>query len=91
MTIHILFIFVIFLVLLYTWNLVFMLQKKVKEEKKRTKESIGKDFQSLRKKIEKQVEMLDGEPGLSKEEEKIRDALYAILEESEKKIKKEIK
>ncbi len=86
-----LFVFAMLLMLLYTWYLVFVWYKRAKEIEKMTKEGIDKSFSSLREKIEKQVEMLDGEPGLNEEEKKIRDMLYETIKESEDQMKKEIK
>ncbi len=91
MTTDSLVIFIMLIILLYTWYLVFVWHKKVKEQEKKTEESINKSFSSLREKIEKQVEMLDGEPGLNDEERRIRDMLYETIKESEEKMKEEVK
>jgi len=65
-------------------------QKRLKKETDEVEEAVDAAFSKLRMKIEKEIEFLDKEPGLSKEEKEIRDKLQEALESSEKTIKKEI-
>jgi|GEM_PF-2877623 len=75
----------------YTWYQVFKWRKKSREREQETKLTVDKAFSDLRENITKQVEMFDGEPGLSEEERKIRDKLQEALSNSEKIIQEKIK
>ncbi len=79
------------IVLTYTWYQVFQWRKKIKEQQQKTDQVVNKAFFNLQRKIEKQIEMLDGEPGLNEEERKIRDELQEALNSSEKVIREKIK
>jgi len=48
-------------------------------------------FKALREEVQEQIEYLDGKPGLTPSEEKVRDKLKEAIEISEKFIEKEIK
>ncbi|MDO8558983.1 MAG: hypothetical protein Q7R84_01500 [bacterium] len=48
-------------------------------------------FRALREEVEEQIELLDGKPGLNKEERRVRDKLKEALNVSEEFIGKEIK
>jgi hypothetical protein len=48
-------------------------------------------FKALREEVEKQIEFLDGKPGLTKDERKVRDKLKEALSVSEECISKEVK
>ena len=84
-------IIVMTVILFYVWYRVFVWQARLKKEAEEAEDVVDESFLKLKKKIEKQVEMLDGEPGLSEEEKKIRDKLIRALKESERAIKKEVK
>ncbi len=74
----------------YTWYRISLWRKEIQSEVEDVEESIDSGFLKMKKKIEKQIEMLDNQPGLSEEEKEIRDRLYKALEEAEGAIKKEV-
>ena len=74
----------------YTVYRVSFWRKRVRIETKEAQDAVSTSFRDLRKKIEKNVEMLDNKPGLSEEEKEIRDKLEEALNRSEKIIQKEI-
>lgn len=80
----------LFLILIFIWRRIYLLQKELKREAKEAKEALQTSFDKLLKKIEKEIEFLDGQPGLSEEEKKLRDKLFEIAENSKEMIKKEI-
>lgn len=84
------FFFLFFFLLLYLWRKIFVLQREIKKETREARESIETSFDKLLKRIEKEIEFLDGQPGLSEEEKKLRDKLFEAIENSKEIIKKEI-
>lgn len=88
------FLFVIlffFFFFIFLWGRIYTLQKELKRETKELKETTETSFDKLLKKIEKEIEFLDGQPGLSEEEKKLRDKLFEIVGEAKEIIDKEIK
>ena len=78
------------MVLLYAWHRISFWKKRLRIETTEAEESVDKSFKEMRKKIERQVEMLDNTPGLTQEEKEIRDRLEEALSSSEEMIKKEL-
>ena len=66
-------------------------RNKLRNETLEAKESLKKNFAQLRKYLEERIEYLDSKPGLSPEEKRLRDELFAKLKISEETINKEIK
>ena len=66
-------------------------RRKAKKEAREAQESVTTAFRYLRKEVGEQIKNFDKKPSLSKEERAMRDKLRAILNASEKFIKKEIK
>lgn len=77
-------------ILILVWRKAFILQKELKREVKELKESLETSYDKLLRNIEKEIEFLDGEAGLSEEERKLRDKLFEAIENSKKIIKKEV-
>lgn len=75
----------------YAWYQIFLWRKKIRKEVEEAEEAVNLAFDNLRQKIEKEIEFLDKEPGLNKEEKEIRDRLQEVLESSGQMIRKEIK
>jgi len=90
MTFTILLLGIIFVIF---WFFLLMKKKKkeVEDEIAQALKAMHKAFKFLKKETEKQVATLDGKPGLSAREEKIRDNLKKALTSSEKLIDKKIK
>lgn len=80
-----------FLSALYVLYRVSFWKKRIQLETKEAEEAVNLSFNQLKEKIEKQVEMLDNEPGLSEKEREVRDKLYEALNSSQELIEKEIK
>ncbi len=78
------------IVIIYTIYRVSFWRKRIRIETKEAQDAVSSSFKELREKIEKNVEMLDNKPGLSKEEKEIRDRLQEALDKSENIIRKEI-
>lgn len=78
-------------VIAYTWYRVSLWRKRVGKETKEVSQSVTEAFQSLRKEVGEQIALLDKKPGLSKEEEQVRDKLQEAMDISEKFISEEIK
>lgn len=78
-------------VALYFRYRVSLLHKKIRKEADEAEETVDNAFYNLREKIEKEIEFLDKEPGLSEGERELRDKLQEALESSEEVIKKEVK
>lgn len=83
-------VFLVLLLLVFIWRRIFLLQKELKTESKEKKEAVDLSFEKLMKRIEKEVEFLDGQAGLSQEEKKLRDKLFEAVESSRELIKKVI-
>lgn len=81
----------VIIVLLYAWYRVSFWKKRLRIETEEAESAVDKSFKDMRKRIEKQIEMLDNTPGLTQEEKEIRDKLEEALNSSEGIIKKEIK
>lgn len=77
---------VFFLVLVFVWREIFLLQK----EAKRKSLILETSFDKLLKRIEKEIEFLDGQPGLSEEEKKLRDKLFEAVINSKEALKRGI-
>ena len=75
---------------IYAWHRVSFWKRRVQIETKEAEDAVDNSFKTMRKKIEKQIEMLDNTPGLTQEEKEIRDRLEEALNSSEEIIKKEI-
>ena len=75
----------------YTWYRISFWKKRIDIETREAENAVTQSFENIRKKIEKQVEMLDGNPELSPEEKEIRDKLNEALKDSEELIRKEIR
>lgn len=80
----------IFLIL-YAWYRFSIWRKKVRQETEEAEDIIKTSFDRLRQKVEQEIEFLDNEPGLSREEKEIRDKLEDALKRSEESIRKEVK
>ncbi len=78
------------LIIFYIWYRVSFWRKRIRIETREAEEAVDRSFKDLKKKIEKQIEMIDNTPGLSPEEKEIRDKLQEALDNSEEIIKKEI-
>ncbi len=83
-------IFLVVVAFIFTWFQVFKMYKRINEQQREAEESVDSNFKDLQKKIEKQIEMIDGEPGFNEEERKIRDRLREALNKSESAIKKNL-
>lgn len=77
---------ILFFILIFVWREIFRLQKEIKQKTK----LFDTSFDKLLKGIEKEIEFLDGQPGLSEEERKLRDKLFEIIESSKEMVKKGI-
>lgn len=89
-TIVLISILLLFFILIYLWRKIFILQKELKREAREARESLETSFDKLLKKVEKEIEFLDGQPGLSEDEKKLRDKLFEAIESSKEIVKKEI-
>jgi len=78
-------------IIFYTFYRVSHWRKRLRIETKEVAQAVYKAFKSLRKEIQNQVEYLDGNPDLTKEQKEVRDKLKKALDVSEKFIGKEIK
>ena len=78
------------LIFFYAWYRISIWKKRLKRETRELNRAVVMAFKNLRKEIKKQIEYLDGKPGLTKEEKKIRDNLKKALEYSRKTIEKEL-
>ena len=78
------------LIFFYAWYRISIWKKRLKRETRELNRAVVMAFKGLRKEIKKQIEYLDGKPGLTKEEKKIRDNLKKALEYSRKTIEKEL-
>lgn len=92
-TIMTLIILTLAIILVIFWFLLWMRKKKkeIEDEIREAEKALHKAFKFLRKETKEQVATLDGKPGLSPREEKIRDKLKEALDSSEKIIDEKIK
>lgn len=84
-------IFVLLLVLAYSWYRVSFWRKRIRTEAKEVSQAVRNAFKALREEVQEQIEYLDKKPGLTNGEKKIRDKLKESLDVSEEFISKEIK
>ncbi len=89
-TIFILIIILIIVALFYARQQLFLWYRRIKKETEEAEDAVDSAFDNLKKKIEKEIEFMDNEPGLSKEEKEIRDRLEDALSSSSETIKKEL-
>jgi len=80
-----------FAVIFYTWYRVSLWRKKLRRETKEVDQAVSSAFKTLREEVQEQIEYLDGKPGVTKGEKKVRDKLKEALDISEQFIEKEIK
>ena len=78
-------------VIVYVWYRISLWRKRVRTETKEVAQAVLGAFKALREEVQEQIEYLDGKPGLTPSEEKVRDKLKEAIEISEKFIEKEIK
>lgn len=71
--------------------LISLWRKRLRVETKEVSDVVYKAFRALREEVEEQIEYLDGKPGLTENEKKVRDKLKEALDISEEFIGKEIK
>lgn len=79
------------LAVFWAWLIIKEKKRKMKKEISDAEKALRKAFEALKTETEKQVEKLDGKPGLSEKEKKICDDLKKALKISEELIDKEIK
>jgi len=73
---------------LYRANLT---KKRLKKEIKEAKESLVNNFSNLEREIEKKIELVDSQPGLSEQEKKAYENIRQSLKDAQESINKEIK
>jgi hypothetical protein len=78
------------LVIFYAWYRISVWRKKMRAETKELNQAVLAAFKALREEVQEQIEYLDGKPGLTDSEAKVRDKLKEALEISEKFIGKEL-
>lgn len=66
-------------------------KKILKKETREAKESLRNNFATLKKEIEKRIELLDFQPGFNPAERKVCDDLKEFLKTAEESVNKEIK
>jgi 5-hydroxyisourate hydrolase-like protein (transthyretin family) len=79
------------LIIFYVWYRISIWRKKMRAETKEVAQVVLAAFKDLRKEVEEQIEYLDGKPGLTQGERKVRDKLKEALDVSEQFIEKELK
>ena len=79
------------LVIFYGWYRISLWRKRLRTETKEVAQAVLSAFKALREEVEKQIEYLDGKPGLNKDERRVRDKLKEALNISEEFIGKELK
>lgn len=77
--------------ILYKRHQISLWRKRIKKETAEAEENVVKGFKSLHEEVQKQIELLDQKPGLTKEEEKIRDKLQESLSIQKDLLKKDLK
>jgi hypothetical protein len=78
-------------IIFYTWYRISVWRKKLRTETKELAQAIFAAFKALREEVQDQIEYLDGKPGLTNSEAKVREKLKEALDLSEKFIGKELK
>lgn len=85
------------ILLLVVWTMVvyflfqfFSWRKKMRKEVEEVGETLDWAFQRLREKIEKEIEFLDNQVGLSEKEKELRDRLEESLTHAKEMTEKEI-
>lgn len=78
------------IIIFYGWYRISIWRKKLRTETKELSRALLAAFKALREEVQEQIEFLDGKPGLSDSEAKVRDKLKEALDVSEKFIGKEI-
>jgi len=78
------------LIIFYAWYRISLWRKRLKKETKELAQAILTAFKALREEVQEQIEYLDGKPGLTDSEAKVRDKLKEALDISEKFIGKEL-
>ena len=78
-------------VIFYGWYRISLWRKKVRTETKEVSQAVNGAFWALREEVQGQIEYLDGKPGLTKAESKVRDKLKEALDISEEFVCREIK
>lgn len=79
------------IVIAYGWYRISIWRKKMRRETKELAQAILVAFKALREEVQEQIEYLDGKPGLTDSEAKVRDELKKALDTSEESIGKELK
>jgi hypothetical protein len=78
------------LVIFYAWYRISIWRKKMRAETKEAAQAVLAAFKALKEEVQEQIEYLDGKPGLTDSEAKVRDKLKEALDISEKFIGKEL-
>jgi len=78
------------LIIFYAWYRISVWRKRMRKETKEAAQAVLAAFKTLREEVQKQIEYLDGKPGLTDSEAKVRDKLKEALDISEKFISKEL-
>lgn len=78
-------------VIFYISYRVSLWRKRLRTETKEVAQNVARAFRALREEVQEQIEYLDKKPGLTKEEERIRNKLKEALDISEEFIGKELK
>ena len=78
-------------IVFYAWYRINIWRKRMRAETKEVAQSVLSAFKALREEVAEQIELLDGKPGLNRDERRVRDKLKEALSVSEEFIGKEIK
>jgi hypothetical protein len=78
------------LIIFYAWYRISVWRKRMRKETKEAAQAVLAAFKALREDVQEQIEYLDGKPGLTDSEAKVRDKLKEALDISEKFIGKEL-
>jgi hypothetical protein len=78
-------------VIFYGWYQISLWRKKLRRETKELAQAILNAFKALHEEVQEQIEYLDGKPGLTEDEKKVRDELKKALDISEEFIGKELR
>jgi len=78
------------LIIFYAWYRISVWRKRMRKETKEAAQAVLTAFKALREEVQEQIEYLDGKPGLTDSEAKVRDKLKEALDISEKFIGKEL-
>ncbi|MBC7074115.1 hypothetical protein H5T58_01880 [Candidatus Parcubacteria bacterium] len=77
-------------IIAYVWYRISIWRKRLKRETKELAQAIFGALRALREEVEEQIEYLDGKPGLTESERRVREKLKEALAISEKFIGKEL-